>query len=77
MKQTGAIVKVETEINHLNALFERWQKGEIDNVDMAHLIRRTTKKLEKMNSICYCDEGVCCAAHNKHNDGIHLNCILR
>ena len=34
------ITKVETEINHLSDLFEKWNKDELNNVDMAHLIRK-------------------------------------
>lgn len=76
MKKTGAIVKVETEIQHLSSLFDRWKKGEIDNVDMGMLIRKSNRKLEKINQVCYCDENVCCVAHHKHSSP-HQNCILR
>lgn len=70
------IIKVETEIKRLSDLFEKWNKGELNNVDMAHLIRRSNKKLEKINQICFCDEDVCCLAHKNHVIP-HQNCILR
>lgn len=76
MEKTGAIVKIETEIKHLSALFERWNQGELNNTDMSLLIRRSSKKLDKINQICYCDENVCCLAHHKHAIP-HQNCILR
>ena len=70
------IIKVETEIKRLSDLFEKWNKDELNNVDMAHLIRRSNKVLEKVKQVCYCDEAVCCLAHENHIIP-HQNCILR
>lgn len=70
------IIKVETEIKRLSDLFQKWNKGELNNVDMAHFIRKSNKKLEKVKQVCYCDESVCCLAHENHVRP-HQNCILR
>lgn len=70
------ITKVETEIKRLSDLFEKWNKDELNNVDMAHLIRKSNKKLERVKQVCYCDEDVCCLAHENHVRP-HQNCILR
>lgn len=70
------IVKVEEEIQRLSALFDRWKNEKLDNVAMYHLVQQSSRKLGKINQICFCDEGVCCVVHKEHVTP-HQGCILR
>ena len=74
MKQTGAIVTADQELQKLSVLFERWKKDELDTVSMSYLVQKTAKKL--FSKACYCQENVCCQVHSAHVQP-HQNCVLR
>lgn len=68
-----AIITAEAELKHLYTLIQRWESGSLSNADMANLVARKSTQLQKA---CWCEESVCCQAHNVHVVP-HKNCMLR
>lgn len=70
---SGVIVTAALELSMLARQLELWRDGKIETYDMAGLVRRTGRKLDRA---CWCDEGVCCSVHGRHV-GPHVNCPMR
>lgn len=64
---------LSVEIAVLNDMLTHWHHGTLSNLNAAMAIRLAARRII---SACWCGEGACCRAHDRHTDP-HVKCILR